>query len=232
MSRILLFALVLAAGAQDPSPQWRNYTWGFLKVYPDRVELPQQEALRIQKLHLAHLTSLSDAGELLAAGPILTPGELRGVLIFRTNSVEKTRRMAESDPAVVNQRLVVELHPWMATPGIGEAFAAARRADPKYEVKMLRYQLAVLSKGSSWKTAPDIVDLEDHRRYVRRLGETGKLAASGRFTDSRDGGILVLNASSLDEARLLASADPFVKSGQFTFEILEWMCADGVMPGR
>lgn len=49
---------------------------------------------------------------------------------------------------------------------------------------------------------------EMHNEYMRKLKEQGKLEMGCRFTDGK-GGFYILNASSLEEAEMLASDDPY-----------------------
>jgi uncharacterized protein YciI len=79
------------------------------------AETPELE--RLQERHLAHLTELRASGKLLVAGPCIDGGNLRGISIFKTASLEEARILAQADPAVQAGRFVVELHTWMAPGG-------------------------------------------------------------------------------------------------------------------
>jgi uncharacterized protein YciI len=53
-----------------------------------------------------------------------------------------------------------------------------------------------------------------HRQYLLRLRETGRLAASGPFTDG-SGALIVYEAESAEEAEQLLKGDPFHANGIF-----------------
>lgn len=76
------------------------------------------EAERLQAAHLAHGRKLREAGKLILNGPVLDNGDLRGVGIFRVDSLEEAQALSDADPAVQADRLVSELHPWMIHKGV------------------------------------------------------------------------------------------------------------------
>jgi uncharacterized protein YciI len=77
----------------------------------NRAIVSDEEADRIQNLHLAHLDALAKSGDILAAGPFDEQPDvtLRGMCIYRTGSLERTRSLATADPAVVAGRLEVDV---------------------------------------------------------------------------------------------------------------------------
>ena len=77
---------------------------------------PQTEA--IQKGHMANIQRLADLKKLVVAGPFGDNGTLRGIFVFRVNSIEEARELAASDPAVQAGRLALQIHPWLVPEGI------------------------------------------------------------------------------------------------------------------
>jgi uncharacterized protein YciI len=75
------------------------------------VEIPEGEIERLQELHIAHLEALTRSGDILVAGPFdeQVDSSLRGMCIYRTGSLERTRNLANSDPSVVAGRLEVDV---------------------------------------------------------------------------------------------------------------------------
>lgn len=73
---------------------------------------------QLQANHLTHLRQLSEAGHLIMAGPFTDGGELRGVSVFRVESIEEAQALADADPAVKAGRLVVEIHPWYVSESV------------------------------------------------------------------------------------------------------------------
>ena len=77
---------------------------------------PQTEA--IQKAHLQNIQRLADLKKLVVAGPFGDNGTLRGIFVFRVDSIEEARQLAATDPAVQAGRLALQIHPWLVPEGI------------------------------------------------------------------------------------------------------------------
>jgi uncharacterized protein YciI len=96
---------------------------------------------------------------------------------------------------------------------------------------MLRKTLyVILSKGRA--TAEQIgALLPQHLEYMIGLEQKGVLFASGPFSVTPGqpigDGLTILRAASADEAREIASADPFVVNKLRTFEVREWTLMEG-----
>ena len=97
--------------------------------------------------------------------------------------------------------------------------------------RMLRKKLfVVLSKGSA--TAEQIAaTLPQHLEYMIGLERRGVLFASGPLTAApgrpAGDGLTILRAKDTEEARTLASDDPFVTQGLRSFELREWTVMEG-----
>lgn len=76
------------------------------------------ELARLQEAHLANIRRLAEAGVLLVAGPFTDDGDIRGVYVFRADSVEEVEDLIASDPSVQAGRLAFEIHPWMVEKGV------------------------------------------------------------------------------------------------------------------
>jgi uncharacterized protein YciI len=71
---------------------------------------------------------------------------------------------------------------------------------------------------------------KDHLAHVQALLANGKAAIAGPFFDATPiAGVFVLNAASPEEARSIEEADPLVKAGGFSVEVLKWWAAKGIM---
>ncbi len=119
-SLIVLTALVAATPlpAADMPPNMTTYYFGILMRGPKWSPERTPESANIQEGHMAHLEAMWKAKKLVLAGPLGDDGEWRGVLIYRTKTLEEAQRLADEDPAVKAGRLVVKMHPWWVQRGI------------------------------------------------------------------------------------------------------------------
>jgi uncharacterized protein YciI len=107
-------------GGEKAAPQIEMavYYVGFLYRGPKWTAEETPEVERIQKEHMANIRKMAESGKLILAGPFTDGGNLRGMFVFRADSLEEAKAMAEADPAVKAGRLVVEMHPWFSAKGI------------------------------------------------------------------------------------------------------------------
>lgn len=73
--------------------------------------MSDDEIDRLQDLHIAHLIEQTDAGAIRVAGPFDEQSDtaLRGMALYQTGSLERTRSLASSDPSVIAGRLEVDV---------------------------------------------------------------------------------------------------------------------------
>lgn len=90
-----------------------------LRRPPGAPDYPGEELARIQREHLAYHTGLREAGHVVTNGPVdgQPDPSLRGLAFYRTGSLERSRQLAEADPAVLAGRLAVEIMTWYCPPG-------------------------------------------------------------------------------------------------------------------
>jgi len=108
--------------AQDQSHgkpiEMTTYYVGFLYRGAKWTPGETPELQRLQEEHLANIRRLAESGKLLLAGPFTDGGDLRGMFVFKVDSMEEAKALAEADPAVKAGRLRVEFHPWYSAKGI------------------------------------------------------------------------------------------------------------------
>ena len=82
--------------------------------------------------------------------------------------------------------------------------------------------------------SPDAVKavLSEHLDYIASLESQGDLAFAGPMSDEtgeemQGMGMLVLRASSMEQARALADGDPMHKSGARSFTLRRWLINEG-----
>ena len=76
------------------------------------------ELASLQESHLEYLYRLGQSGVLVLNGPLTDQSMIRGVSVYKTETLEQARALAEADPAVKAVRFTVEVHPWMVAAGI------------------------------------------------------------------------------------------------------------------
>ena len=116
----LVFALSGPLLAAEPAEQWEMTTYqvAFLKRGPNWTPGETAETKAIQEGHMANIRKMGATGKLVIAGPFADDGDLRGLFIFRVDTLEEAKALAEQDPAVKAGRLVLEWHPWYAAKNI------------------------------------------------------------------------------------------------------------------
>jgi uncharacterized protein YciI len=93
---------------------------------------------------------------------------------------------------------------------------------------MKPYFLCLLEKGEKW-TPVQFADpaMQEHLAYIREQVEAGKFVVVGPVLDQgRIGGMAIINAASIEEARKIADADKMVQSGRLVAEIHPVMLVD------
>ncbi|MDO5101069.1 MAG: YciI family protein [Eubacteriales bacterium] len=61
--------------------------------------------------------------------------------------------------------------------------------------------------------------VKKHIEHLKKLDNMGKLVLCGPFTDY-EGGIVILKCRDINEAKLIADEDPFIKEGYKTYELM------------
>jgi uncharacterized protein YciI len=105
--------------------EFDSYTFVILRDAPDVPHYPDDVAMQQQRDHLAYLTSMGKAGQLLAAGPLRDqPDEsMRGLCFFCVDA-DEVRKLLADDPHVRAGNLVPEIMTWV-TPKGGVHFTPA-----------------------------------------------------------------------------------------------------------
>ena len=115
---LVALAVVLATAESKPQYEMTTYVVGFFHRGPNWTAEQTEETRRIQEGHLANFGKLAEAGKLIVAGPFGDNSDLRGMLIFKLNSVDEARTLMDADPALKTGRLTLDLHPWFAASGL------------------------------------------------------------------------------------------------------------------
>lgn len=95
--------------------------------------------------------------------------------------------------------------PAASTPASGGLYMIRLRAGPAY-----RPDVPLLQQ-----------DLREHGRYMQELAGRGVILVAGP-TNAVSGGLVLLRAASIEEARAMMLADPAIQSGLFVGEVSDW----------
>lgn len=220
-----------ASPSPAPASQPRVYVFTLLRKGPAWTAAETPEVRALQEKHLANIGRLGREGKLAAAGPC-GAGDLRGVFVFATDSLDEARAWGATDPAVQAGRLRLEPYRLMSTAGIGRR-VSEEAAKVGGKTEMIEYQLALVRRGPRF----DPREVNENRAlfaarnaWLEQLLEGGKLALSGPFLEAADAlGVLVLRAGSLEAARALLQGDPAVKTERVAFELEPWWLAKGTL---
>jgi len=232
-----LLALVPAgsAAAAGEGPPTERYALGLIWKGPSWTPGRTAHGDSVQAEHLRNNQRMYEAGRLLAAGPCGGNPDLRGIWVWRVDSLAEVPDLLAGDPAIQERRLRCETHFWHADPGIGADYRAARERDPATRDSMVTFSLVLLRRGPSYTSnVPPPVKkvLAAHARHAAKLRREGTLVLGGSIEGLGDArGLLVFKADSARTAKLLA-ADPAIRAGRFVPEIWRWWTAHGVVPGH
>ncbi len=86
----------------------RQYVLAYLKT----GDASPENAAELQQAHMANIERMAAAGQLVLAGPFLDGGEVRGLYVFDTPSLDSARAWTATDPAVAAGVFDMDLHPW------------------------------------------------------------------------------------------------------------------------
>ena len=219
---------------EEPKFYLDQYQFGLLKRGPKWTAESTPETQKIQEGHMANINRMAKLGKLLAAGPMMDNGDLRGIFIFKAASVEEAKALAADDPAIKSGRLALEVLVWWGPKGIGAKLQEEMKTNPNPKYTMTRYYLALLGKGPKWsaEVSPENQKLQsDHLWNVRKMMDAKTFAAAGPFAGKSDLlGIFVIAANSPEEAKTIAESDPAVKAGHLAVEMHPWFVAKEVWP--
>ena len=100
----------------------------------------------LQAAHLANYDRLAAEGKLVLAGPLLDNGFIRGIDVFKANSLAEAKEIAASDPMAKIDRLIYDLHPWMV-----KKTALSDPADPSFTGQAWQRKAAADLFNQAWE---------------------------------------------------------------------------------
>lgn len=111
LSVAITYDSTLAAKLGADEYGMKHYVLAFLRKGPNRDQDSMRTAQLMRK-HLDNIKRMADEGKLAIAGPFEDDGDIRGIYIFNVSTIEEAKALTETDPAIQEGRLAMELHPW------------------------------------------------------------------------------------------------------------------------
>lgn len=108
----------------------KQYVMVFLKSGTVKIKDAAQRA-QLQQAHLKNILKLADEGKLIVAGPFMDDQPIRGIFILNVRSVEESKKIAETDPAVQAGTLQMEMHPWYGSAALVETLSIHKKLEKK-----------------------------------------------------------------------------------------------------
>jgi uncharacterized protein YciI len=100
-------ALAAQLGADDHG--MRKYVMVILKTGPTPVPKGEKRDAMF-KGHFANMEKLVGEGKLAYAGPLDGVDGWRGMFIFAVTSIDEAKKLAETDPVIINGEMIAEYH--------------------------------------------------------------------------------------------------------------------------
>lgn len=97
----------------------KKFVFAFLKRGPNR-DLDSAKAAELQSAHLQNINRLAEERKLVLAGPFFGDGDLRGIYVFDVPTIEEAEALTNTDPAIQQGSLVMELMEWYGSAALLE----------------------------------------------------------------------------------------------------------------
>lgn len=185
-----------------------------------------ESASEIRKEQRAHVEKLIKAGKVALSGEVAGDGDLREIIVLKTESLEEARRSASAFPAVKAGMLKTEVLSWYAARNYIKA--------PQMPLTQSDYIFGLLVRGPKWtpaQTEETKKIQEGHMANINRLAETGKLVLAGPFENGEERrGVFIFKVGTLAEAQALTDTDPAVIAGRLKIDLYRWSVPTGMLP--
>jgi uncharacterized protein len=89
----------------------KPYVFVILKTGPTKIEDAERRK-QLQAGHIKTIGRLAEEGKLVLAGPFIEGGNTRGIYVFDVKTVEQTKELVKTDPAIKEGLFEVEFIKW------------------------------------------------------------------------------------------------------------------------
>lgn len=237
MSRIFHWTMLLLsaiAPAGLPSAQSDQtapkYFFVLLERPSNAPTLSKESGEKLQEEHMANIRKLHAEHKLLIAGPFMDDTPLRGIFVFKADSLAQAQEWANSDPAVKAGRLAADPHgPWLVD--------SSSIHEPATTQGMEQYTVVLMKSGEKWNpSSPGFEDvMKQHQAFIKDMTERGNIAVAGLLPFSAPGELREISIFRLgaEQTAKLLEDDPAVTARLVKTEIHPWATGKGVLaPGQ
>jgi uncharacterized protein YciI len=225
MLATLILGAAIMVGCAAPrsapanTPPTARMTFVYLITGPTSASNTREQKSEIFKGHMANMQNLADEGKLLVAGPFAKPRDpaWRGVFIFDVPTAAQARELAASDPGVMagefatiireieipaSVRAMPDLEKHMQAELKAQGTADRKPGDPPQGIRpyvmlhttdLLRARAALAPSANAPTTATPTA--------IPPRAPAPRIIWWARFADTPREGIIVIDATSVDDAR-------------------------------
>jgi uncharacterized protein YciI len=95
-----------------PPDDFDQYQLVLLERSPEAPALDDEAGERLQRQHLGHFAKMRRAGLMTVAGPVGGDDTIAGICVYRADTPDRARQLAQDDPAVRAGRFNVRVMDW------------------------------------------------------------------------------------------------------------------------
>jgi uncharacterized protein YciI len=229
-----LAALLACAVAATPAPKVAPLARYGLVLLRSGVRPPitPAQAESLQAGHMANILRMYTAGALDAAGPFGDATPLRGIFVFKPESLEVLSRLLAPDPLLSAGRLVAEPYIWRAKAGLSEDYRRRSALPGGAKDSMVTFTMVLLHKGPTWAADETRGQWAERESELSRQRASGRLVFGGPIEGPADLRGVYLYDADTTATRALVARDPQVQSGRLVPEMHPWWTAFGTIPGH
>ena len=182
-------------------------------------------APHVEKAQRAYVERLIEDGTAALAGSVAGDGDLREILVFKTDSAELAGEWVRNSPAVKAGVLRAEVLKWYV--------ARNYITPPRRPLARSDYVFGILVRGPKWtpEENEETKKLQaGHMANIGRLAREGKLVLAGPFEDGGERrGVFIFKVPTLEEAQRLTDTDPAVAAGRLRIQLHRWSVPEGML---
>jgi len=182
-------------------------------------------APHVERAQRAYIDKLIEDGTAALAGAVADDGDLREILVFKTDSPELVSEWVGNSPAVKAGVLKAEVLKWYT--------ARNYITPPRRPLARSDYVFGILVRGPKW-TAEETEETKKiqagHMANIGRLSDEGKLVLAGPFEGGGERrGVFIFKVPTLEEAQRLTDTDPAVAAGRLKIQLHKWSVPAGML---